>query len=52
MLSQESVRLPVTRRYCVETAEHIIKLFHNRVATSATHSPGSATLFCTTDAIS
>jgi len=28
-----SVRLSVTRRYSIETATHIIKLFHRRVAT-------------------
>jgi len=36
MLSQDvrlSVRLSVTRRYSVETAKHILKLFHRRVTT-------------------
>ena len=37
MMSQDvcpSVRLSVTRRYCENSAKHIIGLFHHRVATS------------------
>ena len=39
-----SLRPSVTRRYCVETAKHIIKLFHHRVATSFNHTKRYGTI--------